>query len=483
MRRLYYKIFLWFWLGIVVVSATLVAVAGVTHTRADDDKVWEDRDAPRIHMWAHQEVEILRAEGSAGLQKYVASFQIDPGIHNYMFDASGRDVLGRAVPEPVQRVLASMSALPDAGQRVAPDERIIAEKVIDPVAGTYVVMVDYPAPSVLSRSLFEFLFEDLGRVALVRLALVLGVAGVFCFWLARQIVNPIDRLRLATKELAREHLQTRVDKTVLARRDELAELGQDFDRMAERIESLVTTQRDLMADVSHALRSPLARLNVALGLARREPAAAEHLDRIEQETDRLNKLIGQLLTMARVDSGVDLGRRTQFDLGALVYEVAADADYEARSRHCAVVFRQRQEYVVEASRELLRGAVENVVRNAVRHTADRSTVDISMECRTDAAGTRAVVRVRDHGAGVPDAAVASLFTPFHRLEDASQRFHGSGRGLAITRRTFEVHGGSAGAENAPGGGLVVTMELPLSPVVEGRATSPALATAVVAKSA
>jgi signal transduction histidine kinase len=270
---------------------------------------------------------------------------------------------------------------------------------------------------------------------------------------------------------------------LLMRRDELAELGQDFDRMAERIESLVTNQRDLMADVSHALRSPLARLNVALGLARREPAATEHLDRIEQETDRLNKLIGQLLMMARVDSGVDLGRRTQFDLGALVYEVAADAEYEARSRQCTVVFAQRREYMVEASRELLRGAVENVVRNAVRHTEDGTSVDISVECRTGESGARAIIQVRDHGAGVPGTALESLFTPFFRLEDASQRFHGSGLGLAITRRTFEVHGGATCAENAPGGGLVVSLELPLSLVVGDRATPRTLPTAVIARSA
>src|SRR4029079_12063180 len=134
-------------------------------------------------------------------------------------------------------------------------------------------------------------FADVSQAVIVRFFAVVLVAGVLCFWLARQIVSPIDRLRVATREIANEHLQARVDKRVLTRRDELADLGYDFDRMASRIESLVTAHRHFLADVSHALRSPLARLNVALGLVRRRiesRAASEHLDRIERETDRLN---------------------------------------------------------------------------------------------------------------------------------------------------------------------------------------------------
>jgi two-component system sensor histidine kinase CpxA len=234
--------------------------------------------------------------------------------------------------------------------------------------------------------------------------------------------------------------------------------------MAERIEQLVTAQRQLLADVSHALRSPLARLNVALGLARQRNGApsSEHLDRIETEAERLNKLIGQLLTMARVDSGVDLERSTLFDLGSVVEEVSTDAEYEARHRRCAVEFSQRGECVVEGAREMLRGAVENVVRNAVRHTAEQTHVEVSLDCEHAADGPRAIIKVRDHGPGVPDESVDTLFVPFNRiLTDGRSNPERTGLGLAITRRTFEVHGGTATAANDPGGGFVVTLELPL----------------------
>ena len=238
--------------------------------------------------------------------------------------------------------------------------------------------------------------------------------------------------------------------------------------MAERIEGLVTAQRHLLSDVSHALRSPLARLNVALGLARRNspPSATEHLDRIERETERLNTLIGQLLTMSRVDSGVDLERRTVFNLATVVDEVATDADYEARGRRRAVRVLQRRECHVEGAPDLLRSAIENVVRNAVRHTADGTTVEISMECRDGEGAGRVVIQVRDHGPGVTGETVDHVFLPFHRGADGkSESPSGTGLGLTITKRIFEVHGGAATAANAPGGGFIVTLEIPMCAAV------------------
>jgi two-component system sensor histidine kinase CpxA len=469
MRRLHVKIFLWFWLCLLIVSGTLVSLTELSHSRADDDRRWQEKYTPRLDMWARQESGILRREGPAALARYVASFAMDPGVVNYIFDADGREVLGRTPPEPVLRLVNSMADWPSGSPRVDAWERIIAERVIDARGASHIVAVDYPSPSVLNRSLFEFLSPDiyaqgLSRESIGRVAAVLLVTGILCFVLAHHIAQPIDRLRLAARNIANEQLQTRVHGSVIERKDELADLGRDFDRMAERIEYLVTAQRHLLADVSHALRSPLARLNVALGLARRRngQATPEHLDRIETEAERLNKLIGQLLTMARVDSGVDLERPTRFDLGSVVEEVSTDAEYEARHRQCAVAFDQCGACMVEGAREMLRGAVENVVRNAVRHTAERTRVEVSLQRRQAPGGSRAVIRVRDHGPGVPETVVDRLFEPFSQvLTDGLSNPERTGLGLAITRRTFEVHGGTATAANAPDGGFIVTLELPL----------------------
>ncbi|MCU1382946.1 MAG: Periplasmic sensor signal transduction histidine kinase precursor [Acidobacteria bacterium] len=469
MHRLHVKIFLWFWLGVLVVTGTLWSLTELSYTRADDDRRWAEKYTPRVHLWARQEMQILRREGPGALDRYIGSFQSDPGVLNYIFDADGRELLQRDPSPPVLRLVTSMADWPSGTPRVDADERIIAERIVDSRGVSHVVVIDFPGPSVLNRSVVEFLSPDFyaafpDRGWLIRAAAVLTVAGVFCFVLARHIARPIDRLRLAARNIANQQLHTRVDASVLQRKDELADLGRDFDRMAERIEHLVTAQRHLLADVSHALRSPLARLNVALGLARQRNSqpTSEHLDRIETEAVRLNKLIGQLLTMARMDSGLDLERPTRFDLGSVVEEVSTDADYEARQRGCAVAFSQRGACAVEGAREMLRGAIENVVRNAVRHTEAATRVEVSLECRHEGDRARAIIEVRDHGPGVPEDAVANLFVPFNRvLNDGVSNPERTGLGLAITRRTFEVHGGSATAANAPGGGFIVTLALPL----------------------
>ena len=467
--RLHLKLFLWFWLGVVVVSGTLVGLTELTHSRAEDDRLWLEKYGPRVDLWARQETHILRTKGSAALEEYVGSFQSDPGVLNYMFDAAGREVFDRTASPPVLTMVDSLMQSDGWTQRVDPAERIIAERVIAANGNPYVVVVDFPGPSVLSRPLFELLTADFSsgrptQASAMRLVAVVGVAGIFCFVLARHIAGPIDRLRSATRKIASEQLETRIDRGVLNRRDELADLGHDFNRMAGRIEDLVTAQRHLLSDVSHALRSPLARLNVALGLARRHSAvgAAEHLDRIELETERLNTLIGQLLTMARVDSGVGLERRTVFDLASIVDEVAMDADYEARARRCVVEVSGARNCLVCGSPDMVRGAIENVVRNAVRHTADGTSIDILLERRDLDGRPTVAIQVRDHGPGVPEKAVPSLFVPFFRVATGhADNQGGTGLGLAITRRVLEVHGGTATAGNAEGGGFVVSLELPL----------------------
>ena len=476
--RLYLKIFLWFWLAVVVVSGTLVSLTQLTHSRADDDRRWREKYAPRVDMWATQEGRILRTGGPAALEKYIASFEMDPGVFNYVFDAEGHDVLGRQASPAVLATVATLAGAANGTQRANESERIIAQRIADTFGHSYVVVVDFPPPSILARSLPELLFQDSGgqptdTSAIWRLVVVLVVAGVLCLALARNVVAPIERLRAATRDIASEHLTTRVDRTVLRRRDELGDLGQDFDRMAARIEGLVTAQRDLLADVSHALRSPIARLNVALGLARRvtPPQALAHLDRIERETERLNALIGQLLIMARVESGVDLEHRAIFNLETLIEDVAADADYEARIHGCAVVATAFPgTFMVNGVSGMLRGAIENVVRNAVRHAADGTTVEIVLERQQHPDGSEtAVIQVLDRGPGVPAEALARMFTPFHRAHGESAGPNGTGLGLAITKRAFEIHGGTARAANRAGFGLAVTLELPLHPT-DSRAT-------------
>jgi two-component system, OmpR family, sensor histidine kinase CpxA len=311
---------------------------------------------------------------------------------------------------------------------------------------------------------------------LIHLFMIL-VSAAFCFWLARYLTAPVTKLRRATNDLANGKLGARVGPSLGKRRDELASLAADFDRMAERIESLLDAQRRLLGDISHELRSPLARLNVALELARERsgPEATTALERIHQEAETLNALIGQVLALTRLETGSRQVNATNFDLTKLVHEIADDADFEARSRNCSVRLSCCNSVMMVGSKELLRPAIENVVRNAIQHTGENTAVEIDIRAsEVSANGTNNSIRavqspgsatveitIRDHGNGVPEAALTEIFRPFYRVDDARDRESGgTGLGLAIAERAVRLHEGTLAAINAPDGGLIVTINLP-----------------------
>jgi two-component system sensor histidine kinase CpxA len=305
--------------------------------------------------------------------------------------------------------------------------------------------------------------------------LALGISGLICLVLARHITSPLFELRRGAERIAGGNLTARVPGNLRNRRDEIGQLGRDFDRMAERLESLVDSHKRLLGDVSHELRSPLSRLVVALGLARRASAPVqpggvpgappikndempELLDRMALEARRLDHLIGQLLTLSRIESGSHAAAASSVDVTALVYEVVGDADFEARAQSRRVGVTAFEACTVSGSEELLRSAVENVVRNAVRHTREGTAVDVSIRRERD----RAVIRVRDRGPGVPEAMLSEMFLPFRRVQTTHvTRNDGAGLGLAIAHRAVAASRGTIGAMNAADGGLIVDIETPL----------------------
>jgi two-component system sensor histidine kinase CpxA len=299
-------------------------------------------------------------------------------------------------------------------------------------------------------------YRSMMRLTLHDLLLFTVAGAIFCYLVIRYLTKPLNQLGDAAAGIAEGRLDTRVDPSLKDRRDEIADLARNFDRMAERIEALITGQRRLLGDISHELRSPLSRLTVALGLVKQGPPeeTAENLERIGLEARRLDTLIGQLLALTRIDSGVDRGSPAAFDLTNLVQEVANDGDFEARARNRSVVVKRADACTVNGFEELLRSTVENVVRNAIRHTAEGTAVEISLETSNG----RALLRVRDYGPGLPESMLSEIFLPFRRV--ANDNSEGAGLGLAIAERAVSVHRGKIRAMNAPNGGLVVEMDVP-----------------------
>src|SRR5713101_4358912 len=289
-------------------------------------------------------------------------------------------------------------------------------------------------------------------------------SGLVCYFLAQFLTSPILRLRKATQKLAAGDLTARAGGSTSRAGDEMSQLVRDFDLMAEQIEKLVNAQSRLLKDISHELRSPLARLSVALELARQRtgPEAESVLDRINLESSRMNELIGSLTTIARLESGAGSLRKGPVELEELVQEIARDAAFEAQSRNCQVECEIMDELPVTGDPALLHSAVENVVRNATRYTQEGTTVKIRAEKIQTGNLGEAVIRVTDSGPGVPDSELDKIFRPFYRIDDARRRSTGGvGLGLAITEQAVRLHGGSVKASNLPAGGLLVEIRIPL----------------------
>ena len=289
-----------------------------------------------------------------------------------------------------------------------------------------------------------------------------GVAGLlasilFSALLAWYLVAPVRHLRSAFQAASRGDLETRVQPLIGHRRDEIADLGRAYDSMADQVSELISIQQRLFHDVSHELRSPLARLHVAIGLARQKPEmTTTMLERIEQEVERLDLLVGETLVLARLESGLSVGNESLFDLVELAEDIIADARFEAEVKNCRIDYEGVDKVMFFGQPELIARAFENVIRNAVKYSPYDSTIKVQSFFNPDTSCF--TLDVIDSGIGVPGADLDTIFEPFYRASGASSR-EGYGLGLAIARRAIETYGGSIKAVNAVKAGLRVTITI------------------------
>ena len=434
MRGLALKIFLSFWLVFAVLLAVIALLPDEGPTPRLLDHVAQNG---RIAMT------LFESRGPAQCREFVTAVLSDARLFVQLRDADGQAL---CAPDGLTLDVARRSS---DGTR----DRDVVETPVASGSGRTYTVVGIPQRGFRALAATP-------RFPLNTLLASLLVSGLACFLLARYLARPLVGVRAASRRLAAGDLTARAAPGAGRRRDEIGELVGDFGRMAARLEALVHAQTQLLSDISHELRSPLARLNVALELARRkagEPASAD-LDRIEREAERMNELVGRLLALARAENAGGPPDRAAVAVDALVRHVADDAAYEAQRQQKQVrVEATAVEAVVDGDARLIASAIDNVVRNAVRHTADGSAVTIAVDADT----THVEVRVRDRGPGVPDAELERIFTPFHRVDAGRDRDRGGvGLGLAIARRAVAVHGGTITASHAVDGGLVVTIRLP-----------------------
>jgi len=406
----------------------------------------------------------LRHGGDAALRGLLADLR-RPQL--YVLDAARRDLLGRPVPaellKEAERQLGNgetRGAWRGARHLVGPDgERYLA--FVPRQSGRPEGLRGGP-PDPLAPALDPGARRRIGQTVVIGAAVVASL--LFAALLAWYFSRPIRALRSAFEAAAAGDLAPRFGRATKGG-DELSDLGRDFDRMSGRLRALMDGQRRLLHDVSHELRSPLARMQAAVGLAHQQPDKfASTLERIERESNRMDKLVGELLTLSRLEAMPDALRREAVDLTELADGIVADARFEAAQHEAGDERPIASRILIEAAGsvgvtgdpDLLWSALENVVRNAAKHGAPGGIVTVALSADQGLAR----IDVLDRGPGIPPADLAAVFQPFFRAGAARTGVDGHGLGLAIAQRVLLAHGGEIVARNREGGGLQVTITLP-----------------------
>ena len=446
--KLFWKIFASIWLSLVLTVAG-VTVALIVHNQSRFEEASSVALDPRSGFANRIVAASIETASEAQVKRLLEGWPTRDSSPPLVVDEHGQDLIGRAVSPEILGQAREIASDDDSPNSVRLVQSASGQKylIFRPGSerkhghGTTRIGPDAPATVLVAAFLASLLVSAL---------------------LARHLTAPISRLRDAFEALAAGRLDFRLGATMSERRDEIGELGGDFDKMAGRLEQLIASRDRLLHDVSHELRSPLARMQTAVGLAHQQPARVESaLERIGLEASRLDELVGELLTLARLESGKQTPGDEYIDLRELLASVVDDARFEASDsgRTIDLADDLERDVVLHASGPLLHRAIENIIRNALQHTPTGSKVEVSLHA---AASGRLRIVIRDHGPGIAEDQLPSVFEPFFRSSKSdATNARGFGLGLAIARRAIEAHGGSIVAENVAGsGGLRVVIELP-----------------------
>lgn len=450
MRSLFLKFFVSFWvvIGLIIGAA---AVGGFLWAE-QLQKVIEDFEVGDSQQEA---TAALANGGREGLIKWREGTPRDDGVVIFFIDESGSDISFRRIPFGAERMFERHRARLERLRRSDSELRNLRRSRLLPqlIAPDGEVLTMLVAPTRAPEAFWNN--QDI-RVLLLIFALL--TSGLVSYGLAAAVSRPVRKLRDATQSLAEGNLNARVAGSLGKRRDELGMLGREFDTMAERLQRAANRQTELTRNISHELRSPLARMRVAVELARRKAGDLTEFERLEQEAERLDSLIGQILSYAKLEND-DEQRGTPVDIIDVLSEVAENVNFECKSERVVIDSSVRAGATVSGFRGALISAVENVVRNAVRHSPADSLVRIVVSA--DEADLH--VEVKDTGPGVTDEELPGLFEAFFRTRESAENDGngGTGLGLAIARRAVELHAGRIEARNQEDGGLAVRISLPV----------------------
>src|SRR6267142_3025499 len=452
-HRLFLKIFSWFWVTALVIIAIMFVGRRVMDLKPTDSSSMYTSVASLVAA------EAANAYESGGPREFARFADNLAGGHKtqvFLLDEFNKDVLSRAISKDAFRLARQTGKDQLVTKYIPLFERIAAYKFVSRSGRPYTLVV-------YEHSLGLNLTGALLSAGIPFLFGLLFVVTVLCFWLAYHIATPIHSIQSAARRVAQGDLSARVPHAISLRRDELAALAMDFDSMVERIEMLIRTQKTLLNSVSHELRSPLARLNVCLAMIRKH-MPEEVIDigeRMERDVARIDTLMGQLLTLSRLEAGLSSGERENVNFTLLVQEVASDGNFEAQSLGKAVSLETSSPIVLERADSLaLRSACENIVRNAIHFTRPGTEVKVALGIDNGASSSQVILTVCDEGPGVPNDALQNIFSPFFRINEPERQSEGNGLGLAIAVEAIRLHHGSITASNLSPGGREISVRMP-----------------------
>ena len=451
LRSLLLKIFLWFWVTVILTGISLVLTIMLEPRGVPAQ--WHSTLAETARYSGTIAVQTLEREGAPAASAYLNRLAHDTYLKACLFDMRGAVIAGDGC-ETFQTMASHITGLNTSEFGMKFGIARVALILNGNSGRKYIFATELPAGPRAAVGFNRMTFLMQWGVALL-------VSGFVCYLLTRYLTAPILRLREASQQLASGDLSTRASCSTGRRQDELGDLVRDFDAMASRIEDLISRQRQLISDVSHELRSPLARMNVALDLGRQRKGNDAAFDQMEQDMALLNEMIGRLLTIAKLDVSTRQVPMVQVEITELLSQIVRDASFESHAREVSVKMNAEGAHLVRGNAELLHSALENVVRNAIHYTMPETSIEVLLQSVRERSQSLVRIAIRDFGPGVPESELINIFRPFYRVTEARDRQSGGvGLGLAIADRVIRTHGGTIQARNATPPGLLVEILLP-----------------------
>lgn len=448
MRSLYWKIFISFWLATILIIITTAWFTGQIAKKSSIPV----REQVFMDSYANAAVATFEAGKKKALIQWLQQTGLSRHMNMFLISSTGEIVGSDNIP-PLVRKVAENIILDQLNEGIFKTGNLIVSHEILSTSGKA-----YRLAAVTEKPFTHFVEIPWAGLT-IRLVIAIFFSGLICYLLSLYLTQPLRSLRIAAKSIATGKLNTRVGKFIGHHKDEIAALSSEFDRMAEQLEAIVNSKQRLLQDISHELRSPLARLNIAIELAKNKTGslAETEFSRMETESYRLNALIGEILEFARLDKSIAALHLTSVDLPELLNTIIHDANYEFGGSSERIKAGQIQPCQLYLDKKLMHRAIENILRNALRYS-DKPVV-VSLE--HDSAQEHVFIKIKDRGPGVPENQLKKIFNPFYRVDTSREKKTGGyGLGLAIASQATKLHQGRITAENRKGGGLSVCIVLP-----------------------